>query len=181
MAIDKKQLKTAKNYSEALFQIGCAQNDVEKLYNQLKNIVEIVNSSDELKNFFKNPLISANDKKEVIYKVFGKDFDLQLINIMNLLADNKRLALLETVLYCYEKLYEQKNDIAKISIISATEVNSNLKKRLENVLTQKTGKNIIPEYQIKEDIISGIIIKINDTIIDLSLAKKIENMERQII
>ena len=181
MAIDKKQLKTAKNYSEALFQIGSAQNDVEKLYNQFKNITEILKSSEQLKDFLENPLVSANDKKEIIYKIFGKDFDLQLINIMNLLADNKRFELLETVLYCFEELYEQKNNISKISVISAVEINGNSKKRLENILSQKTGKNIIPEYLIKEDIIGGIIIKINDKIIDLSLAKKIENMERQII
>ena len=181
MAIDKKQLKTAKNYSEALFQIGSVQNDVEKLYTQLKNITEILNSSSELKTFLESPLVSANDKKEIIYKVFGKDFDLQLINLMNLLADNKRFALLETVLNCFEKLYEQKNNISKISVISATEINENSKKRLETVLSQKTGKNIIPQYRIKEDIIGGIIIKINDKIIDLSLDKKIKNMERQII
>lgn len=181
MNIDKKQLKTAKNYANALFKIGLEQNDVESLYSQFKNIVEIINNSSELKSFLENPLVSHNDKKEIIYKVFGKNFDLQLINLMNVLADNKRFSALETIFYCFEKKYEQKNDISRIEIISATEMNDETKDRLIKVLNKKLGRQIIPNYLVNQDIIGGLIIKISDKIIDLSLNKKIKDMERQII
>lgn len=181
MSIDKKQLKIAKNYAEALFKIGLSQNDAEKLYAQFKNIVEIINNSQDLRNFFENPLISHNDKKEIIYKIFGKKFDLQLINLMNVLADNKRFSMLETIFYCFEKKYEQKNNISKIEIISAIEMNNKMKNRLLTVLNKKLDKQIIPNYLINQNIVGGLIIKINDKIIDLSLDTKIKDMERQII
>ena len=180
MNIDKKQLKTAKNYSDALLKIGISQNDTEKLYSQLGDVVYIVNNSDDLKQFLQNPLISPNDKKEIIYKIFGKDFDLQIINLLNLLADNKRFKLLETVYYCYEKDYEEFHEISRIEIISAVEMNKESKTRLNKTLKAKLGKNIIPEYKIDTDILGGLIIKIQDKIIDLSLNKRIEDMEKQL-
>ena len=176
MDIDKKQLKTAGNYAEALLKIGA-----DRLYAQLKSVTEIINGSKELKMFFENPLVSANDKKEIIFKIFGKDFDLQIINILNVLADNKRLDIINTVLYCFEEKYETVKNISKVKIISAVEMNTESKNRLIKILTQKLNQKIVPEYKIKKDIIGGLIIKINDKIIDLSLNTKINNMEKQLI
>ena len=181
MNIDKKQLKIANNYAKALFKIGKEQNSVDKFYEQLKDIVGIIKNSNDLKTFFENLLVSANDKKEVIYKIFGKDFDLQIINLLNLLADNKRMELVDTVYYCFEKLYERICNIKRITVASAIELNSASKKRLEKIIEIKTGSSIIPSYKIKKDIIGGLIIKIGDKIIDLSLASKINDMEKQLI
>ena len=181
MNIDKKQLKIAKNYAEALFKIGKEQNSAGKFYAQLKDVSVIIKNSDDLKTFFENPLISANDKKEIIYKIFGKDFDLQIINLLNLLADNKRLELVDTVYYCFENLYEKMSNIKRITVTSAIELNSDSKKRLEKIIETKTGSKIIPAYKIKKNIIGGLIVKIGDKIVDLSLASKINDMEKQLI
>lgn len=181
MTIDKKHLKITNNYANALLKIGKEQNSADKLYKQLREIVDILNISKDLKLFFENPLISVNDKKEIIYKVFGKNFDLQIINLLNMLADNKKLNLLETIYYCFEKLYEKSNEILRVRIISAVEMNSESKSRLIKILEKKSGCKIITEYAIKNDIIGGLIIKINDKVIDLSLASKIKNMEKQLI
>ena len=180
MKIDKKQLKIARNYSDALLKIGIDQNDAEKLYTQLGDATYIVNTSVDLKQFLENPLISPNDKKEIIYKIFGESFDFQIINLLNLLADNKRLKLLETVYYCYEKDYEKYRGISRVEIISAVEMNKESKVRLNKTLKAKLGNNIIPEYKIDFDIIGGLIIKIQDKIIDLSLNKRIKDMEKQL-
>lgn len=181
MDIDKKQLKTAGNYAEALFKIGQEQNSVDKLYTQLKSVTEIINSSKELKKFFENPLVSANDKKEIVFKIFGKDFDLQIINILNVLADNKRMNILNTILYCFENMYENVKNISKVKIISAVEMNTESKNRIIKILTEKLNQKIIPEYKIQSNIIGGLIIKVQDKIIDLSLNTKINNMEKQLI
>lgn len=181
MEIDKRQLNIAKNYAEALFKIGIEQNDSEKLYSQLKNIVEIIDNSNDLKTYFENPLINANDKKEIIYKIFGKDFDLQIINLLNLLADNKRLKLIRTVFYCYENCYEIQNNISKVTIISAIKIKEETKNRLQEKLENRLGKRIIPEYKTDKAIMGGLVIKIQDKIIDLSISKKIKDMEKQLI
>lgn len=181
MNIDKKQLNIAKNYSEALLKIGREQNDTEKLYLQLSDVVKILETSSDLKKFFENPLISANDKKDIIYKVFGKEFDLQIINLLNLLADNKRLNLVETVYYTYEKAYEEYKNISRIKVVSAVIPNNESKIRLQNIIQKKLNKKTTIEYEIDNSIIGGLVIKIGNKIIDLSINKKIKEMEKQII
>ena len=88
---------------------------------------------------------------------------------------------METVYYCFEQSYEKINSVQKVSIESAVPLNNESKKRLQKILTTKTKSSIIQEYKVKTDIIGGLIIKINDKIIDLSLAAKIKEMEKQLI
>lgn len=179
MKIDKKQLKIAKNYAKALFDI--TQNRAERLNEELHSLLEILHNSNDLKEFLENPLISVSDKKEVIFKVFGKDFDLQIINLLNMLADNKRLSFIETVCYCFEKLYEETNSISKVEVCSAVEMKEETKNRLVEVLQRKLNCKVIPTYCVKEDILGGLVIKINDKIIDLSLSSKIKDMGKILI
>lgn len=181
MNIDKKELNIAKNYAKALLTITEEQSSSEQIYNQFKDIIQILYNSEDLKEFLSNPLISASDKKEIIYKVFGKDFDLQLINLLNTLADNKRLYLAETVLYSYGQLYENTNNISNVTVISAVDIPEENKKKLIDILKRKLCGEVIPDYQINDDIIGGLIIKIKDKVIDLSLKSKITEMEKQLI
>ena len=143
MDIDKKQIKTATNYSDAIFKIAQSQNAEEKLYKELFSVLEIFKTSKDLKSFLINPLISVNDKKEIIYKIFGKDFDMQIINLLNLLADNKRLNIFDTVCYCYEKNYEEYKNIIKADVISAIDLNDMTKQKLVEKLENKLNKKII--------------------------------------
>lgn len=180
MKIDKKQLTAAKNYSNALLKITEGQHRAEILYQDFLSVIKILQNSEDLYDFIINPLVSDNDKKEIIYKVFGEDIDLQLINLMNLLVDNKRFSLIETVFYCFEREYENIKDLSKVTIFSAMEINDERKNKILSILENKLSKKFIPEYIIDKKIIGGLIIKIQDKIIDLSLKTKINDMKKQL-
>ena len=98
-----------------------------------------------------------------------------------MLADNKRLSFIETVCYCFEKLYEETNSISKVEVCSAVEMKEETKNRLVEVLQRKLNCKVIPTYCVKEDILGGLVIKINDKIIDLSLSSKIKDMGKILI
>lgn len=180
MKTDKKYLTTAKNYSNALIKIAKEQNRAEILYQNFLSVIQIFQKSKDLYEFLVNPLVSDNDKKEIIYKVFKDEADLQLINLMNLLIDNKRFTLIETVFYCFEKEYEVFKNLSKITVISAIELSEESKNRLMEILEKKLGEKVIPEYSTDKKIVGGLIIKMQDRIIDLSIHTKIKNMEKQL-
>ena len=53
------------------------------------------------------------------------------------------------------------------------------KKKLVENLQNKIKAEITPEFRLDEAILGGLVIKINDTVIDLSIKKKIENLKVQ--
>lgn len=181
MEINIKQLNLAKNYANAFFKIAQQFNCAEKFYSELKSVVEVLKNSPDLKTYMNNPLISVNDKKDVVYKVFGKDFDIQIINLLNLLVDNKRFDIVEAVMVSYSQLYEENAGVIKIDVFSVIDLNEETKSRLVEKLERKLNKKVYANYMKDENILGGLVIKIGDKVIDLSLSSKITNMEKQLI
>ena len=52
------------------------------------------------------------------------------------------------------------------------------KDKIINKLTHKLGKNIIAEWIVNEDIVGGLLIQIDDNIIDTSVKNKLEKLSK---
>ena len=69
----------ASRYAEALFQVGEDSKSTEKLYNELKAVVDIINENKEFANILKSPIVSKDDKKDLISNVFGSQLNKEML------------------------------------------------------------------------------------------------------
>ncbi len=168
---------TAKRYSDALLELS---QDSDKIRKELEEIVDTLSSSQDLKDFMSNPVISIEDKKSVIEKIFAGKIDKTLLNFLKLLVDKDRFNLIDEILDSYSKDVDKQKNIQKVSVISAIELDEELKSKLINKLAQKLNKNIELETQLDKDIIAGLVIKTEDNVIDMSLKHKFEEMKKEI-
>ena len=168
---------TAKRYSDALLELS---QDSDKIRKGLEEIVDTLSSSQDLKDFMSNPVISIEDKKSVIEKIFAGKIDKTLLNFLKLLVDKDRFNLIDEILESYSKDVDKQKNIQKVSVISAIELDEELKSKLINKLAQKLNKNIELETQLDKDIIAGLVIKTEDNVIDMSLKHKFEEMKKEI-
>ncbi|MGM9994526.1 MAG: ATP synthase F1 subunit delta [Candidatus Avigastranaerophilus sp.] len=175
-----KHIKTAKRYSNAIFKLALESGLLDKIYNDLIFIQQTISSNPQLKMFLLNPVISKEDKKDVISKIFSVHTDKIAYDFLYLLADNGRIDILNEVLNQFTKKYNEENNIIKPQIISAVELNEIQKDKLKEKLEKKLSKKVVPEYLINADIIGGLIVEIDDKTIDCSLKTKFYNMKQQL-
>lgn len=171
--IDLKNLKPAKRYSGALLECGGNNSDILK---DLEFLTDTVQGNDELKDFLENPVISKQDKKDVLFKVFNGRVAEYVLNFLSLLADENRLEILDDILISFKNGINEAENTVIAYITSAVELNMAQKDTLVLKLKNKTGRKIIPDFKVDSRILGGMIIKINDTVIDLSLKKRIDNL-----
>lgn len=187
--VSHKNLKPAKRYSKALIELVSTNNqdafsaeNVKKLQDELNFVAKTVEENSELKNFIQNPVVSKSDKKEVLEKIFKDAVSKQLISFLFLLAENSRLDILSDIAVSFNEETDRLQNIVRAKVISAVELDETQKnaliEKLQNKIHTETGTaKVVPEYEINGAILGGIIIKINDTVIDLSIKKKIENLK----
>ena len=180
MECNVKNAKPAKRYSNALFKSAIEVDLLDKIYNDIVFVNETININANLKEFIENPIISVNDKKEVIDKLFSPHIDKITIDFLFVLADVSRLDILSDVLYQLSIKYNEEKNIIKPKIISAVELTENQKRKLIEKIEAKLSKKIMPEYITDSDIIGGLILKIKDKTVDCSLKTKFYNMKQQL-
>ncbi len=182
--VSHKNLKPAKRYSKALIELVSARADFNiefalKLQEELNFVVKTVEENLELKNFILNPVISKADKKDVLKEVFKESLSSDMLNFFFLLTENSRLDILPEILASFKEDIDTLQNIVRARVTSAIELDNAQKEALGEKLKTKTGVRVEPEYVIDNSILGGIIIKIKDTVIDLSIKKRIENLKNK--
>ena len=174
-----KNLKPAKTYAGALIELSCDTLSYDKIYEDLNFVLNTISQNQDLADFLNSPPVSKADKKDVLAKIFGGRIEESVLNFLFLLNENSRLDILEDIFSSFRGFVDEEKNILNAYITSAIELTDEQKQNLVSKLQNKTGKAINPEYKLDNTIMGGFIIKINDTVIDLSLKNRIENLKKK--
>ncbi len=173
--LDIKNIKTAKRYALAL-----AQSSIDNI-DEISSDMELINNSvfknDEFRTFFLHPVVALKDKKETVETTLrGKINDITL-NFIQTLLDENRFVIFSTIYELFKDEVDKIKNAKRVEITSAIELDDNTKERIVQKLSQKLNKKIIPDYYTDNSIIAGIVIKLDDNIIDLSLSAKFNELK----
>ena len=172
----------ATRYAKSLFELN-EQNKLDNsvVWQNLENIKIILESSKELYEALVNPIISAGDKEAVINSIFEKDTDETMRNFLKLLVRKNRFNLIFDVVKIYNSLLDKLNNISKVEVVSAIELDDEYKNPIKEKLAHVLNKEIIVSYDVHNSILAGLVYTIGDDVFDTSLAGKIDRFKNAII
>ncbi len=160
----------ARRYSDALFSVGQKRNMLETLASELDDFVGFLKINKKIHDFFMSPLINIDRKKEIIEKVFSKEFSVQMIGFLNLLLDKHRQMHIEIINKLFQKeikKFKGEIDVAVTSAVSMDEEDlGSVKSHLEKSLNKQVS------LSLKKDpsIIGGLVVQVGNTVYDASIS-----------
>ena len=167
--------QASKIYANALAELAL---DKDVIINDLKQIIEVFEKSGDLRAILSNSSVNSGKKNEIITAIFGGKIDEKLVNFLYILTKKNKINLLNEILASFEQISAENSGVSVVQIVSAVELNQDYKQRIILKLETKLNKKVEPVWDIKPEIIGGLIFKINDTVIDSSLKNKIENFSK---
>lgn len=176
--IDNKQLPLAKRYSDAIISVAQDRNEVDDVFADIKNVSECLSLVEKMKMFLVHPVIPVSEKKDMISSIFKGKIKESSLNLLLILLEKNRFNILDTIKYCYESAMDDAKNVIKVSVVSAVEIDEDLKEKLQKKLEKKLSKSVKFEFEINPAIIAGLILKIQDKTIDGSLASRLEGFKK---
>jgi F-type H+-transporting ATPase subunit delta len=176
-------LRIAKRYAKALFEIAEETKKLEKITNDVVFIDSLIRSSRELQLFLKSPIIKEDKKREVLKEIFSDSrVDPVTLKFIMLLVEKKREDILHDIVKVYQQIYDEKMGIVSAEVVTAVEVGERLKKKIERKILELTGaKKVKASYRVDPSIIGGIVIRVGDTVYDASIRRRIQLLREQLI
>lgn len=174
------QNQIARKYSQALFMLAEEENKFADFRRELNEIWETISGHEELKNLLFHPRIAIGEKKRVFKRIFFEEISRDIFNFLNLLIDKRRIFYIGSIIEKFNDLVNNLEDILEIKVISAVELDQDLKDRLKNKLEEKLGYEVVLEHNIDPDIIGGLILQIGDHIIDGSIQNELNSLRERI-
>lgn len=177
-----KNILIAQRYSDALVAMASeGKLTFGKIGADLNLISETLSQSSDLADFLVNPLVSVENKKEILSKVFSEEIDALTLTFLKILVDKGRFGIFPEVLEAYNKALDDIENIQRVSVTSAVEMSDESKSKLKEKLESKLNKSVTFSWDVNPEIIAGLIVSMGDNVIDMSLRHKLENLSKSII
>ncbi|PPI88338.1 F0F1 ATP synthase subunit delta [Candidatus Pantoea edessiphila] len=171
-----KLITIARPYAKAIFDFSVENNDVEHWYQMLKLIAEIAIDKEIKKIFPRN--LAAQDMYTIFNTICGNKLNKPAKNLIKLMSENKRLHILPIVLNEFIKLRNSYEETKEVNIISAKQLNNKQLADIKNVLEKYLLSKIILKHQIDRSLISGVIIYLDDLVINDSVSGRLSNLAK---
>lgn len=173
---------SAKNYSKALVEM--VRDNVisfENLSKDLATVSEILETSQDLRLTLENPTVSEEVKSQIVEEVFKNEVHPQVVSFLKVLIDKNRFSEFSQIKADYEIKLDDVNKIQAVEITSAVELSEEYRERILQKLSEKLQKNIRPNWKVDENIIAGLIYRINDNVIDTSIKSKLDKLNKNLM
>ncbi|MCS7243482.1 MAG: ATP synthase F1 subunit delta [Candidatus Calescibacterium sp.] len=170
-------LSISARYANSLFQKAKEENQIDKVLEDLKNFLVLLEKNKQLLELWNSLSISSTDKEEIIIK--RVDFSNITKNFLKLLLYKKRQKLLPKIYYYYKSLYNKHNNIIEVEISIAFEIDKTELEKLIRIIEENLGLKIkIKNIKIDPEIIGGAMIISDNIILDLSIKKDLDRLLR---
>lgn len=164
-------------YAQALMSVARANNLTEQFGEEVRSLVNLLQESEQFRNFLANPFIKTNDKKAVLGRATAEGINPYLRNFLMLLVDRRRIMLLEGICQQYLALLRQLNQTVLAEVISATELTEAQQQSVrQKVIAMTNAREVELATKIDPDLIGGVIIKVGSQVIDASLKGQLRRL-----
>lgn len=171
----------SKTYGEALFELATEENKLDTLFEEVKEISEILDENPELGKLFLHPRITKEEKVSVMESIFKGRISDELTGFLDLVLQKERYRELQAILqYFIDKVKEEKG-IGIAYVTTAMELKDAQKRQVVKRLLETTGyREMEMHYSVDKTVIGGMIIRIGDRVVDSTVRTKLETLKKQL-
>lgn len=176
----KADLSLVKSYSEALFGASKKEGSLEDVAAGAQLVAGLVRKDHKLASFMESPNIPRETKEDVLGRVFGQSVHKTLVNFFRLLVRRGRLELFVPTLDEFQRLFLAHKGVAAAKVVTAYNLGTEEKNKLETALNRFTGKTLHIDYEVDANVLGGVKFQCGDLLIDASVAKNLDRLERDL-
>lgn len=165
----------ARPYAKATFNAALDSQALDAWSQQLATLA-VISEQAEIQALIANPALTFDDKASALKDVAGDSLGEGVQNLIDVLAENRRLSLLAEISVQFDALKAEQEKSADVVVTSAFSLNDSQQKTLTEKLTKKLGREVNLSVAIDESLIGGVVIKSGDLIIDGSVRGKLTKL-----
>ena len=171
--------ETANRYALALFELTNENSELDIVEKNIQDLLQIYNSSSDLKNFIKNPTQSQFNQLKVIQELSSKmNLSKVVNNFLSILVTKRRIFFLNNIFQNFLILVSKKRGELKASLVSSKNLSDDELQNLNKELSQTIGTSIKFDYKVDESLIGGLQMQIGSLMVDTSIKNKLRKYEQ---
>lgn len=172
----------ARRYAKALMELAKRDDQVADIAEQLQQHLNLLRSNANLQPILNNPGIDAKVKADLLTAVLDRTQpSLLLRNFLLLLLDKERLNQFDMICEHYEQMANEELQRVVAQVTTATELVAKQCEAVTQKIAAMTHKNVILEAHVDPSILGGLVVRVNNVVLDGSLRGQLIQLRKELI
>ncbi|KAG6442333.1 ATP synthase subunit O, mitochondrial [Manduca sexta] len=163
------------NYVTALYSAALQKNQLEDVEKHLRKLLDELNR-DKMLDFIETRFIPTITKARLLKESAEQaGMPETAVNFLKVVAENNRLRLLKRIILMFLDMMTAHRNESICEVTTAEPLDEVSRQKLVEAIQKhvKQGKKIVLTEKVDEEIIGGMIVGIEDMLIDISTRRKI--------
>ncbi len=169
----------AKRYAKALFEYALENKAEEEVLNDLDKIQTILDENRDVQLLLVSPIITASKKQKVFELIFKQTISPITHTFLDILIRKGRGQEILNIATQYRSFHLDHNGIVAVELTTAQQITDEMQARILESVKELTDKKLLVEHIIDPELIGGFKIRLNDYLIDASISKTLERLQKE--
>lgn len=175
-----KQVSTT--YGEALFELAVEENKIDDFFEEAKALLTVFSENEEMVKLLSHPKVLKEDKIAFVENVFKGQANEQITGFLTIIIKKDRQGDIPAILEYFIKRVKDYKQIGVAFVTSAVALTDEQKKKVEAKLLETTDyKSVEVEYSVDAALIGGMVIRIEDRVVDSSIRTRLLTMRQSLL
>lgn len=170
----------SERYALSLYEVAQADGKEKDYLDELTAVCAAFAREPDFLKVLKTPSIALEDKKTVLRNVFDGRIEPYLLNFLMLITEKSRVGLIADMCAAYKEQYYFENGIVEVQAVTAKPMSQALSEKLREKMCRVTGKKVVLETSVDENLLGGVVVKVNNEQFDTSLRAKLDELAQQL-
>lgn len=177
-----KTNRLARIYAQSLYDLVREQGeDAEDVRDQLSAIKQLFESEPSFFAAFESPRVLQKQKFQLLDTALAPHFSKLVINTLKILIHKKREKQVLEIIQEFSNILDKAMGRLHVQVTSAVQLNQEHLQTLTSAIQKKFAKEPVLHNQVDEALLGGMVVQINDIVVDFSIAKELKQIRERII
>lgn len=167
----------AARYATALYDLAEADNALDQVADDLRQLSEMISGSDDMSRLIRSPVIPRSEQGQAITKILEQMGAHALtIKFSGVISANRRLFALPDMISEYLQILAGRRGEVTADVTSAKPLSERQSSDLVAALQQALGGKISLNAVVDPKVLGGLVVRVGSRMIDSSLQTKLQQL-----
>src|SRR5688500_11501614 len=171
----------ASQYAKALLDLANERQQQVQIAEEMRGIKEVVDSSPTLAAYLRDPGISETEREQMLQRIFANRVSPLVYNTMRVLNSKGRLGALGQVAEQYQELIDEQMGKIEVDVTVAQRLDAETMELVRQRVSSALKKDAVVHQYVDESIIGGLVLRVEDKLIDGSVRAQLDRMKRKLM
>ncbi len=173
-------ISQARRYAQAALELGLERNDLDAWRRDLGALADFWADAGQ-RAYLEDVKLGKEARLARARETLGPFIGPGALNMALVLLSRGRSSLIPYIARAFADLEQRREHSVTASVTSTVELSEDQRTALRAQLSAQTGKEVMLETHVDPAILGGLVIKIGDQLLDLSVTARLGRLREQVV